>query len=386
MNIKNLILLISFIIIRSQAISPQSKTGDFPVIDISKQYPSKKIDLQGIADIEYIPLETTDEILLSDKAVLSYVSDKYILIHEPLLGDIFVFNRTGGIYTYFNNKGQSGQEYLRISAGVIFDEENEEIFVCSQHIQVYSLNGEYKRTLKKNTLPDGTKVFDFNDEALFVYDDVIIDPRFEGNTKKKPYTFISKKDGNVISVLDIHFPIRYSTHIAKIEKNSWRPIGFYLSGGSMYDGQDFMIADMSSDTLYRLTQNKELTPILIRHPSVHASKEQRKVWTTLMTTDKFILIGVLTLDFNNSKRGGRIPILMYKFETGEISEISFSDSENDRGKWGPSKSPAIAKNMTAELIQAPEIINAYKKKLLKGDFAAVLDEDDNPVVRIIKFK
>jgi len=45
--------------------------------------------------------------------------------------------------------------------------------------------------------------------------------------------------------------------------------------------------------------------------------------------------------------------------------------------------------MTAELVQAPVMIEAYQKKRLKGNgnkVAKGLIEDDNPVVRIIKFK
>jgi len=85
---------------------------------------------------------------------------------------------------------------------------------------------------------------------------------------------------------------------------------------------------------------------------------------------------------------------MYEFETGEISELSILDYDYDVGSrmrnWRPRSSPAIAKNMTAELIWPSSIINAYKaKQLKKGDIeklAKTLDEDDNPVVRIIKFK
>ena len=59
------------------------------------------------------------------------------------------------------------------------------------------------------------------------------------------------------------------------------------------------------------------------------------------------------------------------------------------GEWDISTFPAIAKNMTAELVQAPVMIEAYQKKRLKGNgnkVAKGLIEDDNPVVRIIKFK
>jgi hypothetical protein len=383
MKKNNLILLTSFFLMGSQIISSQSKTGGLPVIDISKKYPEKKICLQDIADIEYIPLETTDDILLSDRAVLSYVSDNYIFVHEPTLGGMFVFNRTGKIYSHFNHRGGSGREYSWIGgAGTIFDEKKEEIFVCSQSIQVYSLSGEYKRTLKINTIQNEMKIFNFDDETLLVYDDVVVKPGLEGNTKKNPYSLISKKDGSVLSVLDIHLPERYSTRRAETGNNSWR-INYIYYTHNMYYGQDFMIADISSDTLYLLTQNRELTPLLTRKPSIHAS-EPRTIWTTLLTTDKFILIGLIPL--NPNSKGGRIPVLMYEFETGEISRESISDAEFDMRGWNPGDSPAIAKNMTARLIQAPSIIDAYKKKQLKGDFVMTLDEDDNPAVRIVKFK
>ena len=155
---------------------------------------------------------------------------------------------------------------------------------------------------------------------------------------------------------------------------------------NIYYGHDFMIADISSDTLYILTQNKKKTPVLVRKPSVHAS-EPRKVWTTLLTTDKFMIIGAVVLDFNS--KGGKFPAWIYEFKTGKIYKEDISDSESERGALNYNSSPAIAKNMTAQLVQAPSIINAYKRKKLEGKvekFIKTLREDDNPVLRIIKFK
>lgn len=386
MDLKNLILPILFFLIGSQAINSQSKKGDLSVIDFSKSYPKKEICLQDIADIEYIPLETTDDVLLGNRLVLSCVSDKYILVHEPIRGNIFVFNRSGQIYSHFNHKGSSGQEYAWISdAGTILDEQNEEIFVCSQFIQVYSLKGEYKRTLKINTVENYSKVFDFGDDALLIYDDVVVEPGLENKTKKNPYRLVSKKDGGLIAVLDIHFSKRYSIRFAEIVGKGWRPTYMFYTQ-SMYYGQDLMIADVSSDTLYQLSPpNKKLIPILIRKPSVHTF-EPRNVWATLLTTDKFIVIGTILLDFNSI--GGKIPRFMYEFETGEISKVSFLDIEFN-AVWSPGNSPAMEKNMTASLVQPSVIIDAYEKKKLKEsveNFVQTLNEDDNPVVRIVKFK
>ena len=397
MKKKSLILLIAFFLMGSQVISSQSKTGNLPVIDISKEYPKKQQRLQEIADLEYIPLETTDKVLLSDQDRLSYVSDNYILVHSPVRGDIFVFNRKGKIVFHFNHRGQSGWEYPGISkrAGVTLDEKNEEIFVCSNSIQVYSLRGEYKRTLKINTIQYHSKVFNFDNEMLLVYDDVFVEEpniNVKGISKTNPYYFISKKDGSVISELDIHLPKRYSTRFVQMSGNNMYRVDETGFPHSMYYGQDFVISDISSDTLYLLTQNKALTPLLSRKPSVHAS-EPKIIWFTLLTTDKFILIGKFPLSTNSSSRGGsgRIPVLMYEFKTGEISEISFLDLDAEllRRRWGPGWSPATAKNMTAELIWPSSLIDAYRTKQLKGDVAKLamtLDEDDNPIVRIIKFK
>lgn len=387
MKINILILFILTFLMGNQIISSQSKKSSLPIIDFSKSYSQKEICLQDIAESEYIPLETTDDILLGNRLVLSYISDKYILIHEPVRGNIFIFNRDGTIYSFFNHKGQSGQEYAWIGdAGVVFDEENEEIFVCNQSIQVYSLKGKYKRTLKINTVDNYSKVFNVDDEALLVYDDVIVDPGLEDKTKKYPYRLMSKKDGSLISILDIYFPIRYSTRLAKIDKDSWGFV-FMFYTESMYYGRNIMIADISSDTLYQLTPNRKLIPILTRKPSVHESEEPKKVWATFLTTDKFMIVGLISLIFKSG--GGKIPFFMYEFETGKVSKVSFFDAEYGTKYWDPGNSPAIAKNRIAGLIQPSSIIDAYEKKRLNGNvdkFIKTLSEDDNPVVRILKFK
>ena len=384
MKIKNLVLLASFFLIGSLVMSCQSKKDNLPVIDFSKNYPTKEIRLQDIADLEYIPLETTEDVLLSDNAVLTSVTDKYIIVYEPLLGDIFVFNRTGKIYAHFNHKGQSGQEYPWIRYA-IFYERNEEIFVCNQSIQVYSLSGKYKRTLRINTLQNESAVYNFDDTALLLYDNVIIDSGFEHKTKKKPYRLMSKKDGSLISVLNFHFPKRYSSSILQKEGKNERAILMYYPS-SIYYGHDFMIADISSDTLYILNQSKKITPILVRKPSVHAT-EPRNVWTILLTTDKFMIIGEVLLDFNS--KGGKIPTFMYEFKTGKINKVEFLDSESERGSLRFGSSPAIAKNMTAQFMQTPSFISMHKKIQLKGNSKKSMmpqKEDDNPQVRIIKFK
>ena len=390
--------LILLIVILSCCQSSKKKESGFmselPVIDVSKNYPEKIIRLQDIADIEYIPLETTDDVLLGQNCVISYISDKYIIVYESLMKhDIFVFDRNGKNISHFNRKGQGGEEYSTIwPGGVVFDDKTEEIFVfASDRVVVYSLQGKFKRKFTTSGLYI-TRAFSFDDESLLVYieqfDDII----------ENPYRLISKKDGSLIAVLEINLPVRYSNRVSLPIEFADGQMGTTISNiyifYNMQWGNDFVIADISSDTIYRLTSKRELTPILVRKPSVHFS-EPRKVWTSYFTTDKFILLQTYVLDLkaleNNIKSS---PVtLIHDFETGETNRVKFNDVDLFSTMWlplavvvGPNDLP---KNTTALLFD-PSLLKMFEKgNLLKGrlkELVSNLDEDDNPVVAIYKFK
>jgi len=112
MNNSLLFIFISFFLLGCQK---SVNYSDLPVIDISKKYPQKEIHLQDIADMEYIPLETTDDVLLGQFPWLSYLSDNYILVWNMGHEDIFVFNRNGKIVSHFKHKGQGDKEYVGIT-------------------------------------------------------------------------------------------------------------------------------------------------------------------------------------------------------------------------------------------------------------------------------
>ena len=369
----------------------QSQSGSLPVVDVSKNYPLEKLNLQDMASVEYVPLETTDDILLSGNAALSAVGDKYILVHEFQLGDIYLFDRhTGKLKSHFNHKGGSGMEYNWIKNGTILDEKAEEIYVCSQYIQIYSLEGKYKHTLKIDCFSHDMSILNYDDQSLLIYDDIVIEPGREKETTHTPYRFISKKDGSPMGTLDIYFPQRVPIAIAQQEGNMWRPYKFSYPSNARF-GDDLMLMNVSSDTLYKLSPQKRLTPIFTRTPSVYASK-LRNIWMPLLTTDKFMLFGTFVIDFNST--GGKIPKFMYDFKTGQVKRVSIIDHELNYGirgprEWDSGSGTAIAKNKSAEFVSAPAMLEAYQKKRLKGngnEVAKNLLEDDNQVVRILTFK
>ena len=378
------------------------KTAELPVIDISKKYPTKEIHLQNVADIEYIPLETTDNILLSGSCVLVYFSDNYIIIRDVRQNCVFVFNRNGEIITHLNRRGQGDKEYNNIS-GVVFDEKTEEIFIVdifsTHRILVYSLTGEYRRTLK---YPDDLRILvcNFDDETLLVYDESGLLQQDADSYREKPYLLLSKKDGSIVADLDIHLPVRYSrrmyfNYTDASGQQMTNSITISMNNNKYY-GQDFVIADIFSDTIYKLTKTRELTPLIVRMPSVHTS-DPRTVWASELTTDRFILFSTLTMDFNvagqNINQGfSSIPStdFIYEFETGETNEVLFVNDDFSSGStWKLNESEIPQKNVAASVIQLPALIEALKEKKLKGELEKLvdsLDEDDNPIVMIVKFK
>ena len=129
------------------------------------------------------------------------------------------------------------------------------------------------------------EAYNFDDETLLVYDMVALS---QGRKKsEKPYMLLSKKDGSIVHTFDVNLPVRYSNRIAiDLGNNMFSSSSIPTPNNRYFGHQDFVIADISSDTIYRLTNNRDLTPWIVRKPSVHSS-ELKMVWSVPLTTDKF---------------------------------------------------------------------------------------------------
>ena len=333
----NLFFILFPIFLGSCHSSPKTATitDDIIYIDISKDYPSKELSFGtgSMLDYEYVPIETSDDVLLDGSAQIHHVSDKYVVIIEPIRGNIFIFDRKGNIVSHFNHKGQGPQEYAVINS-MVFDEKAEEIFVLiSYHhrIMVYSITGQYIRTINpENILSD---VYNFDDENFLVYD---TENLHEDNYSKNPYMFVSKKDGSITSVLNIHLPVRYDPRVFEqvtVNGENLITAHHFFIKNKRYDGDNFLIGDISSDTIYMLTKNKELKPFIVRTPSVH-STDPHLVCTHIRKTDNYILLFITTLDYNGALQGRaqNWKYLMYEFETHEVYTLSnppLGNSYND---------------------------------------------------------
>ena len=102
-----------------------------------------------IESIEYVPLETTDDVLIGSIIPNTRgfdVSDNYIVVFCNQQTQVFLFSRDGRFIRRIGRRGQGPGEYTML-AGVFLDEKREQIFVLTipQNILVYNLRGEFVR-------------------------------------------------------------------------------------------------------------------------------------------------------------------------------------------------------------------------------------------------
>ena len=126
--------------------NPSTNT-ELITIDIESSYPEKELILQDFVDVEYVPLETTDEFI--NKGFVKAVGKNLIaIVNGGADGDIFLYERfSGKAIRKINRKGQGGKEYTQITQ-MVLDEAQNEMFIVDyprQKFMVYNLEGKYLR-------------------------------------------------------------------------------------------------------------------------------------------------------------------------------------------------------------------------------------------------
>ena len=366
--------------------------GELAEIDLIKDYSHKEFYLQDIAKVEYIPFETTDNALMGRSVKIFYVSDEYIIASNYIEGNIFVYDGKGKLKYSFNHKGQGPEEYTRANS-ITLDEKAKELFVCEWYssnpkILVYDESGKYKRKLPypSDFRPN---LYNFDDETLFVYDEYGVFG-MEGYSNK-PYLFMSKKDGHFTDSLNINLPVRLSNASVWHGEENGQQMTYsrimQISYNRSY-GKNFLIADWSADTIYRLTPKKELQPMLVRKPPM-LSTNPKILLSNFLATDNFILLGVHNMDYDVIRNGGEISTrqLMYNFKTGDINVYRLKNRDISTSTNVMIMDAITPENTGITMYNSGFLFDLDGKSEIKGDLKELLKtlkEDDNPVlVKII---
>lgn len=389
MNLRTFAFLVIVYICSVGCSIGKDESGGLPVIDLSKEYPIEKMDIHEIADVEYIPLETTDE------SVVAFgwesVSDDYIVVKD---NDICFFDRKTGKYLWkFNRLGNSGEEYSRPNyLAVDFLSEECYIYTHPNRINVYTYRGDFKRSF---TLEVGKEfrlgiINNYNRDFLIGYNAFSYrrDPKL---LDSHPYYLISKKNGKVFPL-----PLTVKNPINR-QLKSTGPDGYIDSSiiinemiNLLINRDEAFIGDFALDTLYTVKDYK-LTPIAVQKPSVFSS-DVPLVLSADLFTDTYMGFYAIKLRAEEPWRSiTEAPYLYWNRKTGEIHRYELYDSnvqaEKVRHPWMYYTN--LHRNYGLYRLRAAFLVEQYEAGKLRGklnEIASKLDIEDNYILVLCKFK
>ena len=371
-------------------------------VDLQGDYPVKEVVLQDVAEVEYIPLETTDSSLVTYRV---YNMDDRYIIGSNRMGDIVLFNRDGTFSHSFNEKGNGDREYKNSPYDLCPDFANQEIYVIDylgsmrSRILVYGFDGTYRRTLPVGIPSYNMELFDYDSNTLFIQDNCWLDSDSKNYTySKTPLYKISKQDGRM-DTLPIRMEERMGSTLKIKIKDGDEPVfgSLDLSLNTISKmGNRIVLGDFAQDTVYTYESDR-LSPFLVK-------KNRLKGENTMMLNIDFIsdryvcmYIQEKAVTFDGKRYLPPTPSrLWYDRKDNSLSQVKFTNADG------------VAPEASAKL---GNILNAYDHLLpgncamqiypvsflqalneegkLKGrlkEIASSLKEEDNPVLMLVKFK
>ena len=388
---KSSIFFVALCMMCSSACTTQQKenSGPLPVVDFEKEYPDKNLLVSEHADVEYVRLETSDEVLLDGIASLYLsVTDRYIVTNNMREGRIFVFNRQGKHLHNFMKKGNSGEEFVYAKV-VRVDDEAEEIFVLDTRnkVLVYTLDGKFKRVLDipKDMMADD--LWNYDDEWLLSYDMYNLD-RGDLPCSEQPFFLLSKKDGSVKRV-EVNAKDRIGPRIY-FEQDGKRAV-MSVSFNYIYkNGDEFVLGELGNDTVFMLKKG-EVSPLLVRTPG-SKDKDVRSMMCAPLKLGDYIGVAEApkSLSLGNTKFATKDVFLNLK--TGEKCILGLKDDVNFVEPTGIRHSNERVEAPKNHILWMPNTDRLFQWKeegKLKGRLAEMVEEmteDDNPVLIIYKFR
>lgn len=342
--------------------------------DIRKEYPAKDIYIQEIADVEYLPIETNDSMLWLGREI-NYVDDDIIMAANDKSGVLFHDRKSGKALYSFHRKGNGPEEYRALSS-VAYDKEKNEVFVLdmmSSKYYVYDDKGKFIRKFIAEGKQRPYRFFLCGNDELIEYN------------AENTYTRRSRKDGKTLEVFTFgdnpNFGLAFN-------KGNLR----YNMATNMFikDNDGYILSAFASDTTWLLTSEMKKEPIGVRTPSV-LSMEVPKFLLPIKNTPNYYFMYAV-------ERSEEYPVDMYMIDKNSnqiywlknmLKNKDCINHEVDLDLSGRICDANIPTDLSIQALGALGLIKANEDGRLSGklkEIADNLDEGDNPVLMIMKFK
>jgi hypothetical protein len=362
--------------------------GELITVDVTANYPQRELILQDFMDVEYIPLETSDEFIC--QGILLAVGREIIVVRNRVDdGDIFIFDRNGKGLKKINRKGQGSEEY-RFPSGVILDEDKGEIFVKDiRKIIVYDTDWNFKRSFQHKEGTSYDKVFNFDGENLICHDGTYWN---DEETNRQSFMVISKQDGSITREIEIPFEKKIQTVLLKSDETTNMTVAATTSSyHPLIPYRDnWILAESSSDTSYLYTSaGHVMTPFMTRTPSVQDMDPVVFLFPGILT-DRYYFMEAVKKEYDfEANTGFPNTALMYDRQEKSIYRYTVYNDDYSSKKQVYLSRLVDSGTATWLPLQADQLVESYGKGELKGrlkEIAATLDEESNPVIMLMKYR
>lgn len=385
-------IILFFVFMQESRSQNRIDNNDLITVSVTNNYSHKReLVLQDFMDVEYIALETNDDFV--NQGVVLDIGKEFVLVKNSNRindGNIFLYDRTGKAIRKINCKGQGSEEYISLY-GTTLDEENREMFVndiLGKKIIVYDFYGNFKRSFKKrNEESSGfyKDIFNYDQNHLICY---------EENHRDIPFVIISKQDGHIVQ--EIKIPFKDKKFLGQIKKEGSNSQALVSVGPGPYYSllpfnDDWILSELSSDTIFSLSPDNCLHPFIARTPSIQ-SMDPDVYLIVRMLTDHYYFMETIKNVYNWSTQNG-FPKTYFMYDT---NEQSFSEYTLYNGDFTTKKEIflSIVKLVNKEIqscytLQAYQLVESYHARELKGklkEIASTLNEESNPIIMLVKSK
>jgi hypothetical protein len=373
----------------------RQSTGDYISVDVTKSYPSKELILQDFMEVEYIAMETSDEFVT--QGVVRAIGNGIIAVTNTAGiddGNIYLFDRNGKGLSIIYRRGQGPGEYTMMS-DIFLDEENDEISVIDPRsgILVYDLNGNFKRSF---SIRERTRFID-----MYNYDkeNFICLGEFSFGASACPFFIVSKHDGSINKEIQIPFIERAPRGVqVRTDDGGWQmSVITSFFHPLIPHHSDWILTIHSSDTVFRYLPGLGMRPFIVKTPSGQSMSRETFLFPGILTDRYYFMIALKEIDGAESPWSiPNHPVmattnLVYDKQARMIFEPTVYNGDFS------DKRPVSMFQKTADnseiafwhKIEAYELIDDFKKGVLNGrlkEIAAQLDEEDNPIIMLIKYK
>lgn len=212
-----------------------------------------------IKDIEYVPLETTDQSLLGSIKKVLFKNNKFYILDTSENNGVYIFDRKGRFLSAINKQGEAPDEYIEL---MDMDVDNEGNVYIADNARMNLLKYNPSNSELQEIIHTGIHFFEFAclDSHSFLLRDVF-DPK-EAKAKLANYDATSKK---LEPILKSQASAINEMSIMKCSKHY-----LYRSGNQIYYNERF------TPEIYSLSTEGKLTSAYSIHSDSYIQEDELK--------------------------------------------------------------------------------------------------------------